>query len=257
MDEAIAETTVVVGYEGRPQSRDALALARLLGSGWNASVLALWVPETDEPYSSTEPARRRVRINAGRELRASAAELLTGGPDWDFSIQPASAPARGLHDVAAALGASAIVVGSIHLGPLGRVLVGSTAARLLIEAPCPVAVAPRGWADASPPRPARVGVGLDGCADCEVALSEAQALAEGLGASLVTLTVADPKHAADELAEASQDLDLLVVGCRICSGVAGHPLRSVSRRLIRTSACALIVVPQSVQRGRAGRSLPS
>jgi nucleotide-binding universal stress UspA family protein len=256
MDEATAGATVVVGYEGRPQSRDALALARLLGSGWNASVLALWVPESDEPYSSTEPARRRVRIDAGRALRVSAGELMTGGQEWDFSIQPASAPARGLHDVAAEQGASAIVVGSSHLGPLGRVLVGSTAARLLIHAPCPVAVAPRGWADPSRPGPARVGVGLDGCPDCEVALSEAQALADGLGAGLVKVTVADPKHAADELAEASQDLDLLVVGCRACSGVVGHPLRSVSRRLIRTSACPLIVVPQRVPAGAGRPDLP-
>jgi nucleotide-binding universal stress UspA family protein len=50
---------------------------------------------------------------------------------------------------------------------------------------------------------------------------------------------------AEALATASDDLDFLVVGCRAFAGPIGHPLRSVSRRLIRTSSCPLLVVPST------------
>jgi nucleotide-binding universal stress UspA family protein len=273
--------TVVAGYEGRPRSRDGIALARLLGSAWDARVLAVWVPDRDERYSVTDHRLRRARIQASQLLRESAAELLAGFPDWDLTLQPASTPARGLHEVAAEQQASALVVGSSHLGPVGRVVVGSTAAGLLIEAPCPVAIAPRGWSDSERSRPTRLGVGLDGCPDCESALSEARTLADRLGVDLVALGVAETGrrfdrekakridsqldsasgwgaqavrlegHAAEVLAAASHDLDLLMVGCRACSRVVGHPRRSVSQRLIRTSGCPLLIVPQgSVAAGR-------
>jgi nucleotide-binding universal stress UspA family protein len=81
------------------------------------------------------------------------------------------------------------------------------------------------------------------------ALAEARALAGSLAADLVELTVEEPKRAAEALAAASADLDLLVVGCRTCSSVLGHPLRSVSRRLMRTAVCPLLVVPQGVAAG--------
>jgi nucleotide-binding universal stress UspA family protein len=238
--------TIVCGYEGRPQSRDALALAGLLGSAWEARVLAVWVPERDEPFSAGEKGQLRARIAASRGLKADAGELLDGIVDWDLTMQPASAPSRGLHDVAVEQQASAVVVGSSHLGPVGRAVLGSTAARLLVDAPWPIAVAPRGWSERERVRPARIGVGQDGCADCVGALAEARALAGSLAADLVELTVEEPKRAAEALAVASADLDLLVVGCRTCSGVLGRPLRSVSRRLMHTAVCPLLVVPQGV-----------
>ena len=245
--ESATDRPVVVGYDGRMQSRDALALTRLLASGWNTRALAVWVTERDKPYSSTERERLRERIGAGRRLKASAAELLSGVREWELSVQPASTAARGLHDVASEQRAVWLVVGSSHLGPLGHVLVGSTAIHLLVDAPCPIAVAPRGWGRSAPAGLKRLGVGLDGCPDCEGALAEAQDLADRLGAGLEPLRVADQRRAADELAEASHDLDLLVVGCRTCAGVLGHPLHSVSRRLIRQAACPVVVVPQISQ----------
>jgi nucleotide-binding universal stress UspA family protein len=265
--------TVIAGYEGRPQSRDALALARVLGSAWDAGVLAVWVPERDQPYSVRDRQLMRARLEASQLLRETAGELLTDFPEWDLTVEPASAPAQGLHDVAAEQQASALVVGSSHLGPVGRVVIGSTASRLLVQAPCPIAIAPRGWADSERSRPARLGVGLDGCADCEAALGQARALAQTLGVNLLALGVVEngsqgggagmkqvetqlelaaasgaerlllEGHPAEALAAASDELDLLVVGCRDRAGLIGHPLRSVSRRLIRTSACPLLVVP--------------
>jgi nucleotide-binding universal stress UspA family protein len=263
---------VVVGYEGRPQSEDALELARLLAGAWDTSVLAVWVPERDEPYSGTTHEGLRDRIRTGQQLRAAIGKVLAGAPEWELSVEPALWPADGLADVAAEQGARALIVGSSHLGPIGRVVVGSTAARLLTRAPCPVAVAPRGWAaGANGPRATTVGVALDGCDDCEQALAEAVRLSGELGGRLVALSVIQngderPEeqlaraaaagaerlqlegHAADTLAAASHDLDLLIVGCRASAGVLGRPLRSVSRRLLQTAACPLLVVPESLRR---------
>ena len=54
-------------------------------------------------------------------------------------------PAHALQAAAEQAGAGIIVVGSSHVGRLGRVLPGSTAERLLHGAPCPVAVVPVGF----------------------------------------------------------------------------------------------------------------
>ena len=55
-----------------------------------------------------------------------------------------AAPARALLAAAAEADAALIVVGSSHAGFSGHVLPGSTGARLLDGAPCPVALAPQG-----------------------------------------------------------------------------------------------------------------
>ena len=262
--------TVVVGYEGRPQSEDALELARLLAGAWTSDVLAVWVPEREERYSTQTHEALRERIRTGQQLRVAAGGVLAGGPDWELTTQPALWPADGLATVAVEQGARALVVGSSHLGPIGRVVLGSTAARLVTQSPCAIAVAPRGWAAANGARATTVGVALDGCDDCEQALAQAVPLSSELDARLVALSVAEtggerPEeqlaravaagaerlhlegHAADTLAAVSHDLDLLVVGCRASAGVLGRPLRSVSRRLLQTAACPLLVVPQGLR----------
>jgi nucleotide-binding universal stress UspA family protein len=72
-------------------------------------------------------------------------------------------PVSALAEEAAAQGATAIVVGTRGHGALTRVLLGSVAERLVMEAPCPVLVVPDGatpfavWGE----RPLRVLAGLD------------------------------------------------------------------------------------------------
>jgi nucleotide-binding universal stress UspA family protein len=79
-----------------------------------------------------------------------------------------------------------IVLGSTHRGGLGRVMPGSVAERLLNGAPCPVAVAPRGYE----PRELRViAVGYDGSAEATAALELATALGEAADATLRVIAV--------------------------------------------------------------------
>jgi nucleotide-binding universal stress UspA family protein len=94
--------------------------------------------------------------------------------------------ARGLHEAAIEEGAGLLVVGSTRRGPLGRVLTGSTARRLLHGAPCPVAVVPAGWAKE---RLQTVGVAYGGGDEGRQVLHAAHALARRTGARLTVLAV--------------------------------------------------------------------
>lgn len=130
--------------------------------------------------------------------RATGAELL-----------PVTAPDElgpNLAELARAYEADLIVLGSTHRGGLGRVIPGSTLEHLLGEAPCPVAVAPPGFAQqGNEPgwRPLQekgddpglrvVGVGFDGSPAAAQALQTATELALLNGAGMRVYAVA-PKH---------------------------------------------------------------
>jgi nucleotide-binding universal stress UspA family protein len=72
------------------------------------------------------------------------------------------------------------------------VLPGSTAERLLHGAPCPVAVAPNGYAQRSDQQPAVIGCGYDGSSSSRRALEEAGRLATATGAQLRAIRVFEP-----------------------------------------------------------------
>ena len=77
-----------------------------------------------------------------------------------------------------------VVVGSTHTGRAGRVLPGSTAERLLHGSPCPVAVAPKGYAERSSDELAVIGCGYDASLSAAHALETAHRLAVATGARL-------------------------------------------------------------------------
>jgi nucleotide-binding universal stress UspA family protein len=71
---------------------------------------------------------------------------MPGAGHVEGRLEVSSSPSRGLLDTAVAAQADLIVVGSAHHVPVGGVLLGSVGERLLIGAPCAVAIAPRGHA---------------------------------------------------------------------------------------------------------------
>ena len=87
--------------------------------------------------------------------------------------------------------ADLVVVGSSHRGPAGRVLAGTTADRLLNGSPCPVAVAPVGYAKAIGSL-GTIGLAYDGSESAAAALPEAAALASSLAARLQLFAVVPP-----------------------------------------------------------------
>ncbi|HEY6891230.1 MAG TPA: universal stress protein, partial [Solirubrobacter sp.] len=99
-----------------------------------------------------------------------------------------------LHALALHEHAGLIVVGSTHRARLGCVLPGSTAERLLHEAPCPVALAPHGYRRA----PIRsVAVGYVDTPEGRAALTAAHHLARAAGARLRAVAVTRPRDGLD------------------------------------------------------------
>jgi nucleotide-binding universal stress UspA family protein len=99
-------------------------------------------------------------------------------------------PARALHELAERDHVDLVVVGSSHVGALGRVMPGSTGERLLHGSPCPVAIVPRDHRETSGFR--RVGVAFNGSPEAEVALRAAVEIARATGAALRVIRVLDP-----------------------------------------------------------------
>ena len=184
---------IIVGVDGSDTSRDAIALASGL-AGLTGSTLVL---ANVFPYD-TSPSRTlnrqfeeflREDANAVLErLRATVDDGLT----VDTSTVPNPSPAHGLHALAEREEAGLIVVGSTHTGRIGRVLPGSTAERLLHGSPCPVAVAPKGYADRPGREPRAIGCGYDGSQASEYALSVARRLAEANGVQLRLIRAFQP-----------------------------------------------------------------
>ncbi len=122
-------STILIGVDATARSEDAVALARRLARlGDGDVILATVTPDRDEGHATV---RRMRELLAGIEPERIRAAIL-----------PGRSAARGLHDLAVAEAAALIVVGSTHTGRLGRVRPGATGERLLLGAPCAVAVAP-------------------------------------------------------------------------------------------------------------------
>ncbi len=159
---------VIVGVDGRPNGRDAIALgSRLLGAEGKLTLANVQGGAFNPTHAST-PGRLTEEREASCEMlereRADAevqAELVS---------YVASSPGRGLHDLAEQQRADLLVVGSCSRGPIGRVLIGDDTRTSLNGAPCAVAVATRGYGDHPLPI-ATIGVGYDGSPESEIALA--------------------------------------------------------------------------------------
>ena len=120
-------------------------------------------------------------------LAALERELSAAGVSAECRKLQSTSAARALHEATEAEDAGLLVVGSGRRGPLGRVAPGSTAARILRGAPCPVTVVPRAWT-------ARGVIGTIGVAytdsdEAREALRGAYALARHAGATMRAVTV--------------------------------------------------------------------
>lgn len=182
--------TIVAGYDGSEQAGDGLALARVLATLLDAEVVALSVltyAPTEATWAVYERLQREEEERMVREARAGLAGV--GAVETVVSCGPS--PARALDQLAESRGADLLVLGSTHRGPVGRVLPGTVADRLMAGAPCPLAIAPRGYAETEPEL-GSIGVAYDGSPEARHALALAVAIASAAGASLELIAVADP-----------------------------------------------------------------
>jgi nucleotide-binding universal stress UspA family protein len=230
----------IVGVDGGPTGRDAVAVAKFLVAD-DARLALAHVHEltpvrgASGAYGAAENAESRRLLESERDATATDAELLT---------VTASSVGRGLHYLAETQDADLLVVGSSTRSFAGRVLIGDITRAALVGAPCAVAVAPLGYSH-GPGAVATIGVGYDASPESEAALTFARDLAEHHGAALRALMVVEPASyagiirlaGADEateklMAEASDELAGLegVVG-EVATGIAGEELAAFGARV--------------------------
>ncbi|HWA54010.1 MAG TPA: universal stress protein [Solirubrobacterales bacterium] len=228
---------LLVGYDGRPASRDALTLAKALAATGDAdltvaSVRGYWPELLGESYPLV--------VKEDEHWARRGATKVLGDTPFSVRILAGGHETAGLRELAEADEADIVVVGSTHRGRIGRVCPGSVGERLLSDTPCPLAVAPRGLADRRFSLET-IAVASDESEEAEAARRTATELAERSGASLRTLSLADSDRL---IAEAATGVDLLVIGSRRRHGLASRLLLDgPALRLTRTAPCPILIVP--------------
>ncbi|MCW2508271.1 MAG: Universal stress protein [Modestobacter sp.] len=182
---------VVVGVDGSPGSREALAWA-LVAAARKGAVLEVvsafpvdfyWIDpyllnqdRIDSLRTDTE-ARARELVEAVRLDPAVASVSGTSSLAFEVIVVP-GVPAE--HLVQIADGATLLVVGSRGRGGVRSTLLGSVALHCVTHATCPVVVVH----PAKPTEPSRVVVGLDGSPAARAALRQAVEAAAERGAEV-------------------------------------------------------------------------
>lgn len=213
---------ILVGFHGSEEGRDAIDLAQALAGATGAT---LTVATVIGRHSPTEREAAADRLAGYVTAHLGELEIAV-----EARCVVASSPAAGLRELAVSTGADLIVLGSSRRGPIGRIVPGGTAKRLLREAPCGIAVAPRGFSArgdserrplAQPPEEfvlRVIGVGYDGSPEAENALRMATEFALRCGAALRVFAVLPPvphlpgapDSAGDSGADLRGQLDLAV-----------------------------------------------
>ncbi len=276
--------TVIVGFDGTDTGHDGLALSMGLAKAFGSHVVVAYVYDEELSASSRE---------AAAELAAHAEAILAGARERvsqvlevEFRGLAARSPAHGLHDLALREGADLIVIGSRRLGPWTREALGGVSENVSRAAPCPVAVAPRGYRNDGGFVPQTIGVGWIPTDEGNHALEVACGIALATGGSVEVVTttsairtVEELQHRAqhavravtsgltgevpvtlharvgtapDELIERSGVMDLIVLGSRGYGPPRTMLLGSVSSRVVPEARCPTMIL--AARSGAATRS---
>jgi nucleotide-binding universal stress UspA family protein len=292
---------IIVAVDESQGSSDAIALASRLAGITGTELMLVNVFPYDTHLS--RGANRAFEDYMRHDSEELLERLRSAHGDESVEVRAIanSSAAHGLHELVEREDAGLIVVGSTHTGRAGRVLPGSTAERLLHGSPCPVAVAPKGYAQRADEALAVVGCGYDGSASAGQTLVSAHHLAAAAGARLRVIraftplaydlppgsialgggmasyndtlhelaageldaavaTIASDEveadfstgDAADVLVEASEQMDLLLVGSRGYGPMRSVVVGGVSGRLMRDAACPVMVLPRGTDLTGAG-----
>jgi nucleotide-binding universal stress UspA family protein len=123
--------TIVVGYAARPEGRAALRRAVAEATLRGEDLLVINAARGDALADSG--------IAPEEELDRIRAELAESGVRYEVrQLVRGVDPADEVIDAAAETGAELIVIGLRRRTPVGKLILGSTAQRILLEADCPV-----------------------------------------------------------------------------------------------------------------------
>lgn len=183
-------TKIIVGYDGRDPSLDAVVVGRVLAEATGAELALVLALPYDALLLGLENYEQALEQDTKRLLEPAREHL--DEIRFETLAYGGESPAHLLNDLAERERAEMIVLGSTSRGPIGRLLPGSVAERLLAGSPCAVAVAPRGYVSRQRRAIGSIGVGYDGSDEARRALDLARSLAASTGASLVLHTVIGP-----------------------------------------------------------------
>ena len=182
---------IIVGVDPLRHDPEAPVLAALLARATGAPVVAVAV-YPDEPPLRTRGGDVYAHEHRGTALaRLSAIEPAFHGVALKTTALSGPSAAHVIHNLSQDLHAGLVVLGSSHRGTIGRIALGSTADRLLHGTPCPVAVAPRGFAERMRGLE-RIGAAFIDSEEGYEALRAAAALASACGAELRAATAVEP-----------------------------------------------------------------
>lgn len=275
---------VLVGVDGRPYGRDAVALAAQLTGPAGKLTLAHVRPGELHPLHAITPHVLAEEREASLQLLER--ERADSHVQAELVSVVAASPGAGLHRQAEEQDADLLVVGSCAHSAIGRAMLGDDTRAALNGAPCAVAIAARGFS-AYPAPIAKVGVAYNGSPESRRAVAKAIELAQPTHASVTALEVVTiPTYAftgvmapamgesidlmisdaekrmgempgvegravyglaGEELAAFGQDVDLLVVGSRGYGPVRRLVLGSTSDYLERHARCSLLVLPRPAE----------
>ena len=121
--------TVVVGYVAKPEGEAALRSAVAEATLRGASLMVVCSHRVEE-YDAAAHAQEEAAIRG--IVEGSGIEVDIRMMDRGFE------PAEDLIGLAEASGAELIVIGLRRRTPVGKLILGSSAQRVLLDAPCPV-----------------------------------------------------------------------------------------------------------------------
>ena len=180
-----AMPTIIAGVENSSRSEDAIALAGTFSRAAGADVVAVCAfPYDDRPEAHFNLTMRPLLLEMADTTLDRLCEALNDDPHVRRVAVADLSPARALERIAEREDAALIVVGPSHMGHVGRLHPGSTADRLLGGAPCPVALAPKGYRIHPAAHIERVVVAYDGLPESTQALAAAAQIARATGATL-------------------------------------------------------------------------
>jgi nucleotide-binding universal stress UspA family protein len=282
---------VLVGVDGRPNGRDAIALARHLTDADGRLTLVHVRAGRLHPAHAITPGMLEEERQASHELLER--ERTDAAVAAELESVVALNPGRGLHEAAEEQGADLLVVGSTTRGPFGRAMLGDDTRGALNGAPCAVAIAAAGYSE-NPAPLTKIGVAYNESPESQMALELARTLAAPTRAEIRVLEVISiPTYAyaglvppaigegvdvmlekanerlqalpdvavravygltGEELAQFGDEVDLLMAGSRSYGPVKRLVLGSTSDYLERHARCSLLVLPRGANVGGAAGS---
>lgn len=136
-------STIVVGYVPKPEGRAAIHRAAAEAKLRSSRLIVVNSAKDGRDFDSTESARLEQAMNKVRE------ELEASGLGFEMrQFVRGMDVAEDLIAVAEETGAEMIVIGLRRRSPVGKLILGSNAQTILLDAPCPVLAVKAEEADA-------------------------------------------------------------------------------------------------------------